>query len=1003
MALASIPPHLPFLDTLARRWLDGPFDPGEGLLLLPSRRAARALADAFLRVGGGRPMLLPRIVGIAALDEAPLLLAGVLDLPPAMDPPRRLALLSRLILALDGSAGEPRTLDRAWPLAGELARLMDEAELAGIDLAAALPTAADPAYAVHWQRTLRFLEIVTAAWPEVLAAEGLMNPAARLVALLAAQAARWTAAPPTGRVWAAGFAGGVPGLFGLLRVVAGLPDGLVVVPGLDTAMEEPVFQSLLASHPQDGLARLLNGAGLARGEAAVWDDAPGRGRRAELLRQALLPAEHLAGWRDTPMDDEALTGLFRLSPADAQQEALAIALALRQAIETPGHQAALVTPDRDLAVRVAAALRRFGIIADDSAGVPLANTPPAAFLRLIAAAWEDGLAPVPLLALLKHPFCALGLSPAECRARARLLDRDVLRGPRPGPGLRALRDGLRRPTRDGEAAAEPAGVLVDLVDRLADALAPLAGLAETAGPLALLRALIATAERCATAAAGDAETEAGDADGAGRLWAGADGEALSSHLAGLLAALPAVDDPRAQRPPESLTRLLDALLEGAVVREARREGGAAHPRIVIWGLLEARLQSADLVVLGGLVEGVWPPAVDPGPGRSRPMRAAIGLPPPEESVGVAALDFLLGACAAPEVILSCPLRRDRAPAVPARWLARLEARLAGAGLALGEHPAATWAARLDQPLDVVSARPPEPRPPVAWRPRRLSVTEIETWQRDPYAIYARHVLRLRRLDDLDAQADAAEYGSLVHAGLGALLARLGTAWPDDVAMELERAFQGALSAASLRPVLSAWWRPRLRRIAAWVATTDRAWRAEFAPVRISAECTGQVVFAGPAGDFVLTGRADRIDRDAAGGIAIFDYKTGTPPTPGDARAGRSPQLALEALMARRGGFGEAGVPAALIYWRLSGGFTPGEVIAISDAKHPAIDMVDAIEQRLRLLIAAYDEQPRAYLAQPVPGQAPRFADYGQLARLAEWREAEDEDGDDADPVGENEA
>ncbi len=983
MPLAAIPPHLPFLDTLAERWLaDTTLDPSDGILLLPGRRAARSLADAFLRVSGGRPMLLPRIAGIAALDEAPLLLDGMLDLPPAMPEPRRLALLTRLILALDGQFGAPRTVDRAWPLAREHARRMDEAEQAGISLADTLPHAADPAFSVHWQKTLQFLQIVTATWPEVLDAEGMMNPAARLVALLEGQATRWTEHPPGGRVWAAGFAGGIPALFGLLRVVAALPNGLVVVPGLDAVMDEASWQKLAPSHPQDGLRRMLTGAGLARGEAGHLNKEPTRFARAELLRQALLPADQLGSWRASPVTPAAVEGLTRLTAADEQEEALAIALVLRAAIETPGAQAALVTPDRALALRVATCLRRFGIIADDSAGTPLAASPPAAFLRLVAEAWQDGLAPVPLLALLKHPFAALGLAPAECRDRARRLDRDHLRGPRPGPGIAALEQGLRRPTReDEEQAPEPPADMRDLVHRLGAALAPLDALPTQPDPLALLTALIQSAEAIAT-------TDA--AEGAARLWSGADGEALSGHLAGLLAAMPALGAARADAPPEQPAALLDSLLEGAVVRDARREGGAAHSRIVIWGLLEARLQSADLVVLGGLVEGVWPPATDPGPWLSRPMRAAIGLPPPEELVGVAALDFLLGACAAPAVILSCPTRRERAPAVPARWLARLEARLAGAQLTLPQHPAAAWARLLDQPIKVEPARPPEPQPPVAWRPRSLSVTEIETWQRDPYAIYARHILHLRKLDDLDAQADAADYGSLVHEGLGRFLRAHGAELPGDAAHRLEHFLQVAMSTASLRPVLIAWWRPRLKRIAAWVAAQDTAWRGTFQPTTILAECSGETLFDGPAGPFTLRGRADRIDLNAAGEIAVFDYKTGTPPSLADARNGRSPQLSLEALMARNGAFGPSGSPRELLYWKLGGGFIAGQSVKITNGKTTAPALVDAIEARLRFLIERYDDERLPYLAQPIPNFAPRFADYGQLARLTEWQSVADE-------------
>ena len=245
-----------FLDALAAEWLAGAGDPlhaAHGLILLPTRRAARALAEAFLRASGGRPLLLPRITALGALDEAPLALAGALDLPPAVERTQRLAALARLILAMGGADGAPRTADRAWILAGELAALMDEAERAEIDLVDRLPEAADPAFATHWARTLQFLHIVTRAWPDWLAEQGLMNPAARQVALLNAQADAWEQEPPAERILVAGTTGGIPAVARLLRVIARLPTGAVVLPGLDTDMGEEIWAELDASHPQAGL------------------------------------------------------------------------------------------------------------------------------------------------------------------------------------------------------------------------------------------------------------------------------------------------------------------------------------------------------------------------------------------------------------------------------------------------------------------------------------------------------------------------------------------------------------------------------------------------------------------------------------------------------------------------------------------------------------------------------------------------------------------------------
>jgi ATP-dependent helicase/nuclease subunit B len=439
---------------------------------------------------------------------------------------------------------------------------------------------------------------------------------------------------------------------------------------------------------------------------------------------------------------------------------------------------------------------------------------------------------------------------------------------------------------------------------------------------------------------------------------------------------------------------LDAVLEGSVVRSRRAlrgRGGVEHSRIFIWGLLEARLQSADVIILGGLAETVWPPMAEPGPWLSRPMRTRVGLPSPEEAVGQAAHDFLAACCSAPVVVLSCPERRANAPAVPARWLVRLDMFLEGRGQALESHPAAAWARAMDLPDGPPRpVKPPRPRPPVERRPRSLSVTAIETWLRDPYEIHARHILRLAALKPLDEETDASDYGSLVHDGLHRFVQKFGAVWPADAAGELRRAMAQALADPRLRQALQAWWAPRLERIADWVAATETARRALRAPLSIASERSGAIDLIRPGGKFRLTGRADRIERYPDGTLAILDYKTGTAPTQSNVEAGLAPQLLLEAAMAAEGGFGPelTGAAAMLIYWRLTGGIDPGEEKPLFK-KNPA-DLPDAIadaRERLCDLIDEFDRPERAYLSRPHPGQAPRFSDYEQLARVAEWSAA----------------
>ncbi len=976
MRLATIAANVPFLDALAAWWLARAggevHRAADGLFLLPTRRAARGLSDAFLRQAAGAPLLLPRIAALGGLDEAPLALAGALDLPPAVDGSRRLAVLSRMILAMGGRHGAPATADRAWLLAADLAALLDEAARAEIDLAETLPNAAGQEFAAHWNVTLDFLCIITRFWPDWLAEEGVEDPVKRQVKLLRAQARAWQANPPGHPVIAAGTTGGIPAVARLLGVVAGLPQGHVVLPGLDQDLDEASWQALDDTHPQAGLRALLAGIGAARGDVTAWDVHPpvAPAERVDMLRLALLPAESLGQWRQGQVPGPA--GLERLEPADQQEEAQAVALVLREALEQPGARAALVTPDRGLAQRVTAELRRFGVVADDSAGEPLRDTPPAVFLRLLAQAVIEGLRPVPLLGLLKHPFFAAGLAPAQARAQARALELACLRGPMPALGI----DGLRR--MPAKADADPA-----FLDRLEACLAPLTT-ALTGTPAAQFRGLLEAAEALAATAA---------QPGAAMLWQGEDGEALADHATALLRAF-------ADLPPQDaaiLPGLLDAALAGVAVasRRALRAGDAAeHPRIFIWGLLEARLQSADTLVLGGLTEGVWPQAAEPGPWMNRAMRRLVGLPSPEAAIGLAAHDFVACACAGGRVVLSAPKRRDRAPAVPSRWLSRLDGLLAGGAAALPAHQAALWARAIDRPDGPAQpVAPPAPAPALALRPRRLSVTEVETWLRDPYGIYAKHVLGLRKLKPLEESADAADYGRIVHAGLQDFHRQYGLAWPADAGRRLRACMDAALDKAAMRPALAAWWRPRLRRIADWVTEAEAERRANFRLALIRSEQDGAWRFDAPAGDFTLVGRADRIERMVDGGIAILDYKTGAPPSQKAVADGLAPQLPLEAAMVAHGAFGAdlTGRAVELTYWQISGGYAPGRTHRLfkGDVEKVAGAAAQAAE-KLQALVAAFDRPDRAYLSQPHPGSAPRFTDYAQLARVGEWAALDDD-------------
>ena len=985
----TIPAGLPFLDTLvegifARAGRD-PLALAALTILLPSRRACRSLREAFLRAGDGAPMLLPRMAALGDLDAEELELQAPLDLPPAVSPLRRQLLLAKLVRKW----GDGRLLEgQAVALAGELGRLLDQAHAEGVpfrDLERLVPIE----LAKHWEITVEFLRIVTEQWPAILEDEGAIDAADRRNRVIGAQLQAWRATSP-GVVIAAGFAAATPAAAELLTLISMLPQGFVVLPGVDTEADDELWTAIAAdpTHPQHGLAELLRQIGMRHDGLKNWTGpqptpspphwgGEGRGEvgnaqeaqtaptspdlsaprggeesakaraqkispdRTHLAREMMRPAETSHRWRQIgALPPDSVGGLTRLDLPGPQEEALSIALLLRQVLETPAATGMLVTPDRGLARRVAAELQRWGIEIDDSAGMPLNQAPPGTLLRLIGEAAAERLAPVPLLALLKHP-----LADPALREKVRTLEREVLRGPRPGPGLAGLR-----------AAAPAHGPLLDRLDAI---LTPFLALVE-APEIRLAEAL-------------DAHIRAAEAlAGADRLWAKEAGEALALFVAELAEA--AGDYPPLAGADYPV--IFEALLAGGVVRP--RFG--LHPRLQILGTLEARLQQADLVVLGGLNEGTWPPEAAHDPWLSRPMRREFGLRSPEAQIGLAAHDFAQG-FQARRVVLSRAVRAEGAPTVPSRWLLRLDTVLQATGLSLAPEPVDDLVALLDQPKSPGAAPAPCPRPPVALRPRRLSVTEIETWMRDPYAIYARHVLKLTPLDPLDADPGVAERGVFIHRALDSFLATYPDAMPSDPVAALLALGRTAFGEALARPGVWAFWWPRFERIARWFVEIEANRRALVQ--RCWTERKGRLLLPAPAGDFELTAKADRIDLFEEAGLAVIDYKTGRLPSKEELALGFAPQLPLEAAIAAAGGFAE--VPAtpvvALSFWHLDGGDPPGEIEPAAEDPMAAAEVALA---GLNRLIARFDDPETPYLAQPRPGRAPRFSAYGHLARIQEW-------------------
>jgi ATP-dependent helicase/nuclease subunit B len=1040
MRVFSVPLSVPFLRSVIAALIDGrlvqgyearksPLRLADATLYLPTRRAVRVARGVLLDELQADAAVLPRIVALGDIDEDELFFAeeaeqfdgtAPLDIPPGLSELNRRLTLARLVAAwAKGPVLAPLVVGGAastLALASDLARLMDDMATRGVSwdaLDGLVPDQLDQ----YWQYSLDFLRIARKLWPDHLAEIGRIEPAARRDLLIEAEAAR-LAKHHKGPVVAAGSTGSMPATAKFLHAVAGLAHGAVVLPGLDTDLDDDSWQAIggekdqqgkwiidpASNHPQFAMHALLRRFGLARDEVEILQSPAPHGRDV-LLSEAMRPSSATAQWhtrlalpRIAERISAGLDNLVVIEAPNTEMEALAIAIAMREARHLD-KSAALVTPDRALARRVMAALERWNLDFDDSGGDALIETPAGVFARLAAEAVTGGLEPPTLLALLKHPLCRLGRAENAFKSAIASLELALLRGTRPQAGTAGLAHELARfraeleKLRRGELSAlhraEPRARLATeqldraqaLISALQGALAPLEKLSPTkpydfAELAARHREILIALSRDENGTAVAFEEQDGLA-----LAACFDDLLAAQELSGLLVSVTDYPD------------VFQTAFADRAVRRPETPGAKLH----IYGPLESRLMQADRVIIGGLIEGVWPPTPRMDPWLSRPMRHELGLDLPERRIGLSAHDFaqLLGT---DDVILSHSAKAGGAPAVASRFLHRLEA-VAGEARwkALKEagEKYVRWAHELDRPEEVKPIAQPVPRPPRATRPLRLSVTAIEDWLRDPYTIYAKYILKLDALDPVDMPLSAADRGSAIHDAIGEFTREFAQKLPDDPARVLKEIGQKCFAPLMERPEARALWWPRFQRIATWFAEWEKARRGNIAS--IAAEIKGEIAIPlDHARSFVLSARADRIERRADGSYAILDYKTGQPPTGKQVRMGLSPQLTLEAAILREGGF--EGIDAGafvgeLVYVRLSGNNPPGEQktlelkIRPGDTPQPPDEAAKYARQQLEALIRTFENEDEPYRSLNLPMWTNRYGTYDDLARIKEWSAA----------------
>ncbi len=927
VGIYNIPAGYPFLESLAKQILkehgSDPFQFSKIEIFLPTRRACGQLQQAFLKANKNKSLLLPQISPLGDIEEN--------DFTPTVSPLKRLGLLTNLIENFAEKTHLSLSPLLSLKLAKSLLRLMDQATIENVSWEG-LTHLVPSEFAEHWQLTLDFLDIISSHWPKILLEKGLVEPYQHHKERIDNLLHKWETNPPLHPVIAAGSTGTMPATTKLLEAITQLPKGKVILPGLDRTLNEKECHDCSPCHPQFALITLLEKLQLSPSQIPLWDESHEEMPRAFLFSKAMKPSLYQKINDDKSILTKALENLYYIPCDTPQEEALVIAMLLRQQLETPELHAALVTSDLKLVERVRHELKRWNIEIDSSAGETMEMTREGIFLSLCATFISDPSQQIPLLSLIKHPLFHLKRPSKSLCLEIYEFEKNILRG-----------NGSKSPTW-----------LKELFSHLPNP--------KDQSFQSVIKCHAEFAEMIST-----------DDQGTCHLWKDTKSEPIKNFFDSLIEVshtFPAIA-------LENYPQFLKELFQGHVVRNASQK----HPRLSILGPLEARLFSTDVVILAGLNEGTWPPTVRMEPWLNRSMSKELGFPSPERRIGQSGHDFGQ-AFAKQKVYMTRSIKVDGTPTLACRWLERLEFFLKPLNLTLpSDEKLCEWAKQLDSPSQTRTSSRPEPRPPLSSRPRKLSVTQIETWIRDPYAFYAKHILSLNPLNPLEIRVQASDRGTLAHQILDKFFKLCKDPFQKDALDTLifigTTLFEPYLHEESVRLY---WW-PRFKRIAEWFIAHERANRLP--GTQTHTEVKGKMNIHTPQGIFTCSAKADRIDILPNGQLRILDYKTGMPPSDQDVNLGFSPQLPLEGAIALENGFQEIHSNSldSLQFWWLKGDAQGGVVKTISG--NPT-EISQKAKEGLKNLILMYDNVHTSYPALPNPNKELKYNDYAHLARLEEW-------------------
>ena len=992
---------------------------GETTVFLPTRRSVRTLTEHLIAHAKTTSLLLPTMYTYSALHEEEDLLAEILlpslfdakpsheakgslattvsrdgyaAIPPAISDTQRLFTLASLIKAwAKKTPGVSYGPSQIMDLAVQLASLLDELYQKKIPFSALEGLVAER-FSQNWRDVLDFLKIIGLHWPDIVKEKGGIDFVEHHQRVVESLMAHWKQSPPGGFIWVAGITATTPTSLQLLDTVAGLSNGAVIFHGIDQTLDDESFQSITPDHPHHAIKTTLENLQVPRKQVRSLTPKIKVSPRQVLLSQMMRPSATTHHWHRQTTKTQLAQGIKNLSLLTLpglREEAGAIALLMRQALEDPKKTCALVTPDRRLARYVRNALARWNIEIDDSAGQPLKTSPPMSFLFQVLDTTYHDYSPVPLLSLLKHPLMASGEGRGDFLSLVRRFENILLRGMRAPYGVPALRQRLADMALDPQDKSD----FLELLAWLEKCFAPLtkalmgdgASQQNTSSVRSVAQGVMHTAELCIAGMKNDSKEPSGAA--ADRLWHGEAGKACALFMAELL------DHGSMFSQPSSINwrHLLESLAQRHVIR---RHHNITHPRLAIWGLVEARLQQVDLIILGGLNEGTWPHQGQNDAWLNRPMRHTLGLDTPEHHVGAMAQDFVHGASGA-QVVMTRATKVDGTPTVAARWLLRLQALLEGHGLEdslAREEKIMAWLEMLDTFGHEKSLRgkAPAPCPPLHARPKRFSATQLERLVQDPYTFYARDILKLAPLAELETDLTALERGITFHEVLETFTKKYKTTLPQDIKATLDAMAKEAFARLGQSQNLQAFWWPQWQSFSQWFSEFESTQRRNV--VASLAEQKGKFVLSINGTPYTLTAKVDRVDMDRHGALAIYDYKTGkAPKSTAVKRDYFYPQLLIAGCIGEKGGF--ENIPKAASAHKLA-------YISSKDLKQaPCFEgeevatLLAQCQKNITMLLTAYENPHQGYDARRRYFKSPHKSTagpstreyYDYLSRIAEWQ------------------